>query len=145
MKVMRGVWQTRPSLVSMDSRPVSYILSIQMRNSLIEFSTAWSVSLNPKGGTYASTGGSGNVTIHSAESSNFGERLETLSSGRNKFGMHCKHVRSLAFKVYRLDSLTGLLPRVRMDLGLRYRQRPGKYTYSTSSQALYCRRIHLTQ
>jgi len=46
----------------MDSRPVSYILSIQMRNSLIEFSTAWSVSLNPKGGTYASTGGSGNVT-----------------------------------------------------------------------------------
>jgi len=52
---------------------------------------SWSVSLSPKGGTYASTGGSGNVTIHSAEVDNFGERLTTLPSGRNKFGMHCKH------------------------------------------------------
>jgi WD repeat-containing protein 61 len=54
---------------------------------------AWSVSLNPKGGIYASTGGSGNVTIHSAELDNFGERHATLTSGRNKFGMQCKHVR----------------------------------------------------
>jgi len=52
---------------------------------------SWSVSLNPKGGTYASTGGSGNITIHSAEIDTFGERRATLSSGRNKFGMHCKH------------------------------------------------------
>ncbi|KZP09957.1 WD repeat-containing protein 61 [Athelia psychrophila] len=52
---------------------------------------SWSVSLNPKGGTYASTGGSGSVTIHSAEASNFGERQATLSSGRTKFGMCCKY------------------------------------------------------
>ncbi|KAI0646410.1 WD repeat-containing protein 61 [Trametes meyenii] len=52
---------------------------------------SWSVSLNPKGGTYASTGGSGNVTIHSAEAGSFGERRATLTSGRNKFGMYCKH------------------------------------------------------
>ncbi|KAI1798096.1 WD repeat-containing protein 61 [Ganoderma leucocontextum] len=52
---------------------------------------SWSVSLNPRGGTYASTGGSGNVTIHSAEPGSFGERRATLTSGRNKFGMHCKY------------------------------------------------------
>ncbi|KAH9852488.1 WD repeat-containing protein 61 [Lenzites betulinus] len=52
---------------------------------------SWSVSLNPKGGTYASTGGSGNVTIHSAEAGSFGERRATLTSGRSKFGMCCKH------------------------------------------------------
>ena len=53
---------------------------------------AWSVSLNPRGETYASTGTSKNVFIHSAQTSNFGERLSTLSSGRNKFGMFCAHV-----------------------------------------------------
>jgi len=52
---------------------------------------AWSVSLHPKGGTYASTGGSGNVTIHSAEPQNFGQRQATLTSGRNKHGMKCIH------------------------------------------------------
>ncbi|KAI0076931.1 WD repeat-containing protein 61 [Panus rudis PR-1116 ss-1] len=52
---------------------------------------AWSVSLNPKGGTYAATGGSGNVSIHSAESATFGEHRSTLPSGRSKFGMYCKH------------------------------------------------------
>jgi len=53
---------------------------------------SWSVSLNPQGGTYASTGISGNVFIHSAQTSNFGERLSTLhSSGRNRFGMFCAH------------------------------------------------------
>ncbi|KAK7681939.1 hypothetical protein QCA50_014901 [Cerrena zonata] len=52
---------------------------------------AWSVSLNPKGGTYASTGGSGNISIHSTESATFGERRATLPSGRSKFGMYCKH------------------------------------------------------
>ncbi len=54
--------------------------------------TAWSVSLNPKGGTYAATGGSGNVTVHSAEPESFGERRTTLPSGRGKFGMRCSHV-----------------------------------------------------
>ncbi|KAI0000061.1 WD repeat-containing protein 61 [Russula vinacea] len=52
---------------------------------------SWSVSLNPKGGTYAATGGSGNVTIHSAEPETFGERRTTMSSGRGKFGMRCSH------------------------------------------------------
>jgi len=56
-------------------------------------STAWSVSLNPKGSTYAATGGSGNVTIHSAEPETFGEQRTTLQSGRGKFGMQCSHVR----------------------------------------------------
>ncbi|TFY67520.1 hypothetical protein EVG20_g3918 [Dentipellis fragilis] len=52
---------------------------------------SWSISLNPKGGTYASTGGSGNVTIHSAEQDGFGQPMATLPSGRNKFGMQCMH------------------------------------------------------
>ncbi|KAF8635361.1 hypothetical protein AX17_003930 [Amanita inopinata Kibby_2008] len=52
---------------------------------------SWSVSLNPKSETYASTGGSGNVNIHSAQVDNFGERLASLSSGRVKFGMYCSH------------------------------------------------------
>lgn len=53
---------------------------------------SWSVSLNPKSETYASTGGSGNLVIHSAKVDNFGERLATLSPGtRQKFGMHCSH------------------------------------------------------
>ena len=53
---------------------------------------AWSVSLHPQGETYASTGSSGNVTIHSASPDNFGQRLSTLTSGRQKFGMFCSHV-----------------------------------------------------
>jgi len=52
---------------------------------------SWSVSLNPKGGTYAATGGSGNVTIHSAEPETFGEQRAILQSGRGKFGMRCRH------------------------------------------------------
>ncbi|KII94561.1 hypothetical protein PLICRDRAFT_33361 [Plicaturopsis crispa FD-325 SS-3] len=52
---------------------------------------SWSVSLNPRGGTYASTGGSGNVTIHSADPDTFGQRRASLPSNRNKFGMHCTH------------------------------------------------------
>ena len=53
---------------------------------------AWSVSLHPQGETYASTGISGNVMIHSAQVDNFGLRLSTLTTGRQKFGMHCIHV-----------------------------------------------------
>jgi WD repeat-containing protein 61 len=69
------------------------------REHYLKLGIAWSVSLNPKGETYASTGGSGNVTIHSAQPNDFGERLSSLSSGRNKYGMHCSHVRtySLSF------------------------------------------------
>jgi len=52
---------------------------------------AWSVSLHPKGETFAATGGSGNVTVHSADPTSFGERKSVLSSGRTKFGMFCKH------------------------------------------------------
>ncbi|EAU82660.2 WD repeat-containing protein 61 [Coprinopsis cinerea okayama7 len=52
---------------------------------------AWSVSLNPNKETYACSGASGNVTIRSAKTDNFGERLTSFSSGRNKFGMACAH------------------------------------------------------
>ncbi|KAF8641284.1 hypothetical protein AX16_010063 [Volvariella volvacea WC 439] len=53
---------------------------------------AWSVSIHPNGERYASTGGSGNVTIHSAQPANFGEQLATLTaSGRSRFGMHCAY------------------------------------------------------
>ncbi len=72
---------------------VQYILLWCIIEGLSNLSpTAWSVSLNPKGGTYAATGGSGNVTIHSAEPETFGERRTALPSGRGKFGMRCNHV-----------------------------------------------------
>ncbi|PPQ92751.1 hypothetical protein CVT25_003860, partial [Psilocybe cyanescens] len=56
-----------------------------------ESEPSWSVSLHTGGDTYASTGGSGNVLIHSARPDNFGERISTLPSGRNKFGMFCSY------------------------------------------------------
>ncbi|KAJ7639146.1 WD repeat-containing protein 61 [Roridomyces roridus] len=53
---------------------------------------SWSVSLSPNGETYAATGGSGNVTVYSAQPGDkFGERVASLASGRTKFGMCCKH------------------------------------------------------
>jgi len=52
---------------------------------------SWAVSLNPQGGTYAGTSGSGNINIYSASSDSFGVRQAVLSSGRNKHGMACKH------------------------------------------------------
>jgi len=52
---------------------------------------SWSVSLNPKGGTYAGATGTGNVHIYSAEPDSFGERQGTLTTGRGKHGMYCKH------------------------------------------------------
>lgn len=54
---------------------------------------AWSVSLSPSGSTYASAGGHGNITIRSAEPENFGKKVSTAFSGRNKFGMCCSYVR----------------------------------------------------
>jgi len=93
MKVTRGVVLTQLNLVSS-----TLLFFVHSSNWLVHAfgpPIAWSVSLNPKGGTYASTSGSGNVTIHSAEVGNFGERLTTLPSGRNKFGMRCKHVRPI--------------------------------------------------
>ena len=56
---------------------------------------AWSVSLNPQGDYYASTGSDGTVKINTADPSNFGETVETLAprtDGRNKFGMHVAYV-----------------------------------------------------
>ncbi|THH08235.1 hypothetical protein EW145_g2850 [Phellinidium pouzarii] len=52
---------------------------------------AWSVSLHPSGETYAATGASGKVTIHSAGPSNFGERVAKLDSGRSRMGMFATH------------------------------------------------------
>ncbi|KAJ3732650.1 WD repeat-containing protein 61 [Lentinula guzmanii] len=53
--------------------------------------SSWSVSLNPFGSTYASAGGHGNLTIRSAESETFGQKIATVHSGRNKFGMCCSY------------------------------------------------------
>ncbi len=50
------------------------------------------MSLHPQGENYASTGSSGNVIVHSAEPDNFGQKLSTLISGREKFGMFCAYV-----------------------------------------------------
>ncbi|KAI5121200.1 hypothetical protein M0805_006001 [Coniferiporia weirii] len=52
---------------------------------------AWSVSLHPSGETYAATGESGNVTIHSAGPSNFGERVGKLEAGRSRMGLFTAH------------------------------------------------------
>ncbi|KAF8339184.1 WD repeat-containing protein 61 [Cantharellus anzutake] len=55
---------------------------------------AWSVSLHPQGGNYASTGASGTLRISSADPESFGNILQTLSprtDGRNKFGLHAKY------------------------------------------------------
>lgn len=60
---------------------------------------AWSVALCSDGKTYASTGASGGITIHSAVPSSeaeegedsFGTRLTHLSSGRSKFGLDLKY------------------------------------------------------
>ncbi|KAJ3488517.1 hypothetical protein NLI96_g2788 [Meripilus lineatus] len=67
---------------------------------------AWSVSLHPKGGTYAATGGSGNITIHSAEPSSFAMSSETgqvyifdLAAERllSTYTSHAMAVRSFAW------------------------------------------------
>ncbi|KAH9179507.1 WD repeat-containing protein 61 [Lactarius sanguifluus] len=60
---------------------------------------SWSVSLNPRGSTFAATGGSGNVTIHSAEAETFGEQRTTLQSGRGKFGMRVPDGSRLALSI----------------------------------------------
>ena len=65
---------------------------------------AWAISLNPKGGTYAGTTGSGNVNIYSASPDSFGVRQTVLSSGRNKHGMACKHVRPTSCMRYDVDT-----------------------------------------
>ncbi|KAH7887304.1 WD40-repeat-containing domain protein [Phlebopus sp. FC_14] len=52
---------------------------------------SWSVSLNPKGGTFAGSSGSGNIHIYSATPDSFGTRRATLSTGKNKYGMKCAH------------------------------------------------------
>lgn len=67
-------------------------ISVRPANRLVFGVTAWSVSLHPDGRTYAATGGAGNVTIHSAETSNFGQQIAKLEAGRSKFGMFTAHV-----------------------------------------------------
>ncbi|KIY50781.1 WD40 repeat-like protein [Fistulina hepatica ATCC 64428] len=53
---------------------------------------SWSVSLHPNRKTYASTGSSGYLTVHSAAPGpEFGKRLSVMHTGRNKFCMHCAH------------------------------------------------------
>jgi hypothetical protein len=66
------------------------------------YDLAWSVSLAASGQVYASTGGSGSVTMHSTaysdgskmeegESVGFGSRLADISTGRSKFGLFVDH------------------------------------------------------
>jgi WD repeat-containing protein 61 len=59
---------------------------------------AWAVSLCADGKTYASTGASGGITIHSATPSSssesedaFGTRLAHIPSGRSKFGLDLEY------------------------------------------------------
>ncbi|KAI6098511.1 WD40-repeat-containing domain protein [Pisolithus sp. B1] len=52
---------------------------------------SWSVSLNPKGGTYAASSGTGNVNVFSANPDSFGAKQATLVSGKSKYGMVCKY------------------------------------------------------
>jgi hypothetical protein len=56
---------------------------------------AWAVSLCADGKTYASTGASGAITVHSAEplspeidGDTFGQRLAQIPTGRSKFGLY---------------------------------------------------------
>lgn len=114
---------------------------------------AWSVSLNPTGGNYAATGGSGNVTIRSIQPDAFGDHLATLSTGRNKFGMYCLHVCVHLFQCQSSSSFTGCdLMRLAFDhvRALMVHEWPCpqkvvKYTSSTSNPILSRRRIHLMQ
>ena len=108
------------------------------------FCVAWSVSLSPQGETYASTGISGNVFIHSALTGNFGERLSTLSSGRNKFGMFCTHVRLFFFSIYYPAILFFLMQphdRAQTVDELLCLRKVDRFIYLISKQALY--RSHL--
>jgi len=66
--------------------------------------TAWSVSLNPNGSTYASSSASGNITIHSADPADFGRKLSSIPSGRVKFGMSCRHVRNSISRTHEILS-----------------------------------------
>jgi hypothetical protein len=105
------------------------------------FCLAWSVSLNPQRETYASTGISGNVFIHSAQIDNFGERLSTLSSGRNKFGMFCAHVRLYYPATLFSFSLTQPHDRAQTVDELLCLRKVDRFIYLISKQALY--RSHL--
>ena len=93
-KMGRSLPLSKAMLTSQVLKRVSFNYGLHVVFFFIQssFGLAWSVSLNPQGETYASTGTSGNIFIHSAQTSNFGERLSTLSSGQNKFGMFCAHV-----------------------------------------------------
>ena len=109
------------------------------------------MSLNPQGETYASTGASGNVFIHSAQITNFGEKLSTLSPGRNKFGMFCTHVCLFLKKQKHIFLLILTLffflkkikchDRVQMVDGSPCPQKADRSTYMTLNQTLY--RSHL--
>ena len=109
------------------------------------FDLAWSVSLNPQGETYASTGTSGNISIHSAQPSNFGERLSTLSSGQSKFGMFCAHVCFFFNSSCNLRFFKRIIKkcddRVQTVDELLCLRKADRFTYLTSKQAPY--RSHL--
>lgn len=93
----------------------------------------WTISIHPKGDTYASTGGDGGVSIHSASPVDFGSRRQHFPlSGRKKpFGMALKHVSGL----YRCLLLAFLIfCRALMDQKLLWPQKQAKSTCSILSQ-----------
>jgi hypothetical protein len=74
-----------------------YLLKRYISSSPVILDLAWAVSLCSDGKTYASTGGSGAVTLHSVEPSfsyngdggdAFGVRLAHIPTGRSKFGFY---------------------------------------------------------
>ena len=127
---------TRPGAEPCKS-PCQRFLYIHDTSKFILF-TAWSVSLNPRGGTFAATGGSGNVTIHSAEGETFGEQRTTLQSGRGKFGMRCSHV---SLPVGQFPNKLFTLFRAPMALGWHYLLKVARSSYLTSLRALSPPRI----
>jgi hypothetical protein len=138
-RIKRARYSSRSTLRVIDqSRPLS----------------AWSVSLNPTGGNYAATGGSGNVLIHSAQPDNFGEHLATLSTGRSKFGMYCTHVGVCRYQCRRSPGRARMklstscirsLRRVQTGRESPCLRKRVRYTYSTLNPIPSHQRIHLTQ
>jgi hypothetical protein len=89
---------------------------------------AWSVSINPKGDTYAATGGSGNVSLYSADPESFGQRRAVLPSGRNKFGMFCKYV-GLRYTSRTNLACSRVICVNRFSTHIRYKHRTLAHTY----------------
>ena len=133
--------QTEPGELSMSE----YLVSLRMIADRLH-AKAWSVSLHPDGKSYAATGGSGCITIHSAEPSSFGQRLSKLEcSGRSKFGMFTTHVSPAFLPQGHWTAIDILLCyRALMVKESHFLPSLGKYTSSIYPQIHSLRHTHLT-